>query len=124
LIELGRVDDAGELAEFAARGTGVDHPFTRAAFKMAEAAVASAVGDTSTAAEGYAEAIALLEDLGWPVEANQARIAYGRTLREIGDVEAARGQFETARQAFERMGATGLLGDVEQELALIGSAAS
>jgi class 3 adenylate cyclase/tetratricopeptide (TPR) repeat protein len=122
LIELGRVDDAAELADFAARGTGVEHPFTSAAFKMAEAAVANASGDPQVAATRYAEAIELLAELGWPLEASQARIAYGRTLRELGDVDAAREQFETAREAFNEMGATGLMGDVDDELALIAGA--
>ncbi len=123
LIELGRLEDAAELAEFAARGTGVEHPFTTAAFKMAEAAVASASGDPESAAPRYAEAVQLLGDLGWPLEASQARIAYGRTLRELGDLAAAREQFEAARDAFSEMGATGLMGDVDDELALIAGAA-
>jgi tetratricopeptide (TPR) repeat protein len=122
LIELDRIDDAAELADFAARGVGVEHPFTSAAFKMAEAAVANASGDPQTAAARYAEAIQLLADLGWPLEASQARIAYGRTLRELGDLAAAREQFETARKAFSEMGATGLMGDVDDELALIAGA--
>jgi tetratricopeptide (TPR) repeat protein len=122
LIRLGRVDDAKELADFAARGTGVEHPFTNAAFKMAEAAVSAAIGNFRAAATLYAEAIDLLADLGWPIEANQARIAYGQTLRDLGDVDGARKQLETARQAFHEMGATGLVGDVEQALALIPSA--
>jgi tetratricopeptide (TPR) repeat protein len=123
LILLGRVDDAAELADFAARGTGVDHPFTRAAFEMAKAAVATAVGDLEEGARGYEEAIALLGSLGWPVELSQARIAYGRILRDMGESEAAREQLDAAREACERMGATGLLADVEEELALIGAGA-
>jgi class 3 adenylate cyclase/tetratricopeptide (TPR) repeat protein len=121
LVLMGRLEDAAELAEFASRGTGVDHPFTRAALAMAEAAVANAVGNRAAASKRYAEAIALLDELGWPVEVNQARIPYGRTLRDLGDLSAAREQFEIARVAFEEMGATGLLESVEEELELIGS---
>jgi class 3 adenylate cyclase/tetratricopeptide (TPR) repeat protein len=123
LILEGRRDDAAELATFAARGTGVDHPFTDAAFKMAQAAVASATGDGASAAKLYSEAIELLESLGWPVEASEARISYGRVLRDLGDFDGARAQFEQARSAFHEMGATGLLVDAEEELALIATAA-
>jgi tetratricopeptide (TPR) repeat protein len=124
LIVLGRIDDASELAEFASRGTGVDHPFTRAAFRMAEAAVATAVGDLAGAAKQYKEVIALLEEVGLPIEMSQAQVAYGRILRDTGEHAGARAQFEAARQAFERMGATGLLFDVELELALTASGAT
>jgi tetratricopeptide (TPR) repeat protein len=119
LILLGRVDDASELADFAARGTGVDHPFTRAAFKMAEAAVAMASGNLAGAASLYEESIALLDELGLPLEMNQAKVAHGRILRDLGDFAGARVQFEQARDAFAHMGATGLLDDVEADLALI-----
>ena len=122
LILLGRLEDAAELAEFAARGTGVDHPYTQAAFGMAEAAVATANGDLSGAATRYKEAIGLMDELGLSIEMSQAQIAYGRVLRDLGEFDAARMQFQEARQAFDRMGATGLLVDVEQELALIASA--
>jgi hypothetical protein len=67
----------------------------------------------------YETAIAALDELGLPIELSQARISYGRTLRDGGDLAAAREQFEAAREVCERMGATGLLANVEQELALI-----
>ena len=90
---------------------------------MAEAALASSIGDLGTSAARYETAIAALDELGLPIELSQARISYGRTLRDGGDLEAAREQLEAAREACERMGATGLLLDVEKELALIGSGA-
>jgi tetratricopeptide (TPR) repeat protein len=123
LIVLNRLSDASELVDFAARGTGVDHPYTRAAIQMAEAALSTAVGDLGGSATRYEEAIALLDELGLPLELSQARIAYSRILREMGESEAAREQLDAARAACDRMGATGLLTGIDQELALIGSGA-
>jgi hypothetical protein len=51
---------------------------------------------------------------------SQARLAYGRALRELGDPHKAREQLELARDASIPMGATGLASDVERELALVG----
>jgi tetratricopeptide (TPR) repeat protein len=124
LILLDRLDDATQLVAFAARGAEDDHPYVRAANHMAEAALAKATGDVTTARTRHEDAIAVLEELGLPLELSQARLAYGRTLRDIGEPEAAREQFEAARDACARMGAKGLLLDVERELALFGSGAA
>jgi ATP/maltotriose-dependent transcriptional regulator MalT len=124
LIRQDRLDDASELAEFAARGTGEEHPYTRAAILMTEAVVATALGELDRAADGYSRAIALLGELGLPIERNQGRIAYARVLRDMGESEAARQQLQEARDACARMGATGLVVDVDAELALMGTPAA
>jgi tetratricopeptide (TPR) repeat protein len=123
LLRVNRLDDAAELAAFATRGTEELHPYMRAEVLMAQAAVATAAGDPHAATKDYEEAIALLEGLGWPIELATARIAYGRSLREVGRLELATGELEAARETFDRVGATGLLGEVEKELALITSGA-
>jgi hypothetical protein len=55
---------------------------------------------------------------------SQARLAYGRALRELGDTEKARAQLELARDASVPMGATGLAAEVERELALVAAVRS
>jgi hypothetical protein len=123
LIRLDRLSDASDLVEFAARGTGVDHPYVNAAIAMAEAGLLNAIGDLAAAASRYEEAVGILDELGLPLELSQARVAYARILRDMGESAAAREQLDIARVACERMGATGLLVDVDQQLALIATAA-
>ena len=82
--------------------------------------MASAVGDLSASVERYEAALAAFDELGLPVDLSQARISYGRALREFGELGLARTQFELARNECERMGAQGLLTSIEKDLALIG----
>jgi tetratricopeptide (TPR) repeat protein len=122
LVRMRRLDDAARLTEFAARGLEGEDPYARAAVYMADAALANGRGDMATSRTRYDEAIAILDELGLPIELSQARISYGRMLRDAGEPEAARAQFEEARAACERMGATGLLAEIEEQLALAAAA--
>jgi class 3 adenylate cyclase/tetratricopeptide (TPR) repeat protein len=123
LIRQGRVDDAAELVEFAARGLPAEPPHVRAAVLFAEAAVATAKGDAASAVAQYEEALAVVEELDMRIDLSVGRIAFGRALRELGDFDRAREELELAREACSSMGATGLAAEVERELALVGSRA-
>jgi class 3 adenylate cyclase/tetratricopeptide (TPR) repeat protein len=122
LVELDRVDEAAELEAFAARRVQHDHAYARAAVQMGEAALASATGDFAASVQSHQAALATLDKLGMPIDLSQARLAYGRTLRRVGDAGAAREQLELAQRACEQMGAIGLLRRVEHELALLEAA--
>jgi class 3 adenylate cyclase/tetratricopeptide (TPR) repeat protein len=124
LCRQGRLADAAELAEFAGRDVPEDNPYASAAQQLAEACVAVASGDLARATERYEEAIGLLEQLELAIEVSQARLAYGRALRELGDASRAREQLELARAASISMGATGLAAEVDRELALVGAVRS
>jgi tetratricopeptide (TPR) repeat protein len=123
LVRQGRLADAAELAEFAGRDVVEENEYALAALRLAEAAVATAQRDAATAVTHYEEAIALLEQLEQHIEVSQARLTFGRALRDLGDVERAREQLELARDAWVAMGATGLVAEVKRELALVGSGA-
>ena len=59
LVRQGRIDDAAELVEFAARGVSAEPPpHLRAAILLAEATVATAKRDADVALERYEEALA------------------------------------------------------------------
>jgi class 3 adenylate cyclase/tetratricopeptide (TPR) repeat protein len=122
LVRLDRLEDAARLTEFAGRGMEIEDPYAEAAVFMAEAVLAAGRGDHATASTQYAKAITVLDELGLPIELSQARIAYGRTLRDAGEPAAARAQLEEARTACERMGATGLLAEIDEQLALAAAA--
>jgi tetratricopeptide (TPR) repeat protein len=123
LVRQGRLDDAEELVEFAARGVPPDQPQMRVPICLASAALATAKGERTLAIERYEEAIGIFEQLEMRIDLSQARIAYGHALRELGNSESAREQLERAREDCTEMGATGLAAQVERELALVGSRA-
>ena len=54
------------------------------------------------------------------IEVNQAGWRC-RALRELGEAERAREELERVREAWLVMGATGLVAEVDRELALVGS---
>jgi tetratricopeptide (TPR) repeat protein len=121
LVRQGRISDAIELAEFAGRDVVEENEYALAALRLAEAAVATAQRDTAVAVSSYEQAIALLERLELEIEVSRARLTFGRALRELGDVDGAREQLELAGDSWVAMGATGLVAEVDRELALVGA---
>jgi tetratricopeptide (TPR) repeat protein len=123
LVQQKRLDDARELVSFAAEGIPEEHLWARASVLLAQATVAAAHGEAASASAEYDEALGLLEGLDVPIDLCQARLAYAKALRVAGDFEAARAQLEPAREVCERIGAIGMLAQVERELVLVGSEA-
>jgi tetratricopeptide (TPR) repeat protein len=123
LVLQGRVDDAAELVDFATRGMPDEDSWPRAYLRLAGATVAAAKGNKDVAMRGFVEALSFLEGLDLPIDLSEGRIAYGRALRELGEMDLAREQFELARATSAAIGATGLVGEVDRELTLVGSRA-
>jgi class 3 adenylate cyclase/tetratricopeptide (TPR) repeat protein len=123
LVRQGRIDDAAQLVEFAARSISAEPPQVRAAVLFAEAILATAVRDGAAAAQRYEEALSVLDELDMRIDVSVGRISFARALRELGEYEHARTQLELAREACLPMGATGLVAEVERELALVGNRA-
>src|SRR6266545_1383227 len=119
LVVQGRLEDATELVGLARRSIPPEQPHAAALVSLAEAAVAAATSDTDAATRCFDEALTVLEQLDFQIDLSQARIAYGRVLREFGEAEQAVRQLELARAACLSMGATGLVAQAERELALL-----
>jgi class 3 adenylate cyclase len=64
-----------------------------------------AQGDAATALARQRHALELWHEIGAPYEIARARTALGEALRADGDESAARLEFESAKAAFERLGA-------------------
>jgi class 3 adenylate cyclase len=64
-----------------------------------------AQGDAAGASARQRHAVELWHEVGAPYETARARTALGETLRSDGDDAAARPEFESAKAAFERLGA-------------------
>jgi predicted ATPase len=119
LCRQGRVAEAEEVVQFAARDVPRENSYAAAALNLVSACVAVARRDVALATKHYEEAIALLDQLGLRIELSQARLTYGRALSDFKLGGQARAQLELARDAGVQMGATGLATEVEKELALL-----
>src|SRR5215218_7107611 len=64
-----------------------------------------AQGDVSSALAKLRHALRLWHEMGGPYEVARARTALGMALRADGDEDAARFEFESAKDDFERLGA-------------------
>jgi class 3 adenylate cyclase/tetratricopeptide (TPR) repeat protein len=117
LVAQERLDDASELVAFAARNLPEEDALARSSLLLAEAIVATATGEATTASTAFAEALRLIEDLDMPVELADARMALGLSLRTFGDVGGARAELERARAMFVRIGATTRRDAIDRELA-------
>jgi len=90
---------------FAARCVPEEDPYSRALLLMAEACVATAAGEPTTATAAFTEALRLFEELGYALDFAEARFLLGRSLCSFGDVAGARTEFERARSTFVGIGA-------------------
>jgi len=117
LVAQERLDDAREIVAFAARNVPEEDAYARSSLLLAEAIVATAAGESATAATAFAEALRLIEELEMLFELAKARMALGRSLREFGDLTGARAELERARAIFVRMDANTRLKAIDAELA-------
>jgi thioredoxin-like negative regulator of GroEL len=117
LVRAERLDDARELVAFAARSVPEEDHYARAALLLAEAIVATAGGESTTASTAFSEALRLMEEQELQIDLSEARIELARALAAFGDVGGARTELERARAAASRMGATVLVNQVDHELA-------
>jgi class 3 adenylate cyclase/tetratricopeptide (TPR) repeat protein len=123
LVRGGRVEDARELVAFAARSVPEEDHYARAALLVAEAIVATAGGESTTAATAFAEALRLMEEQQLVIDVSETRVELARALRAFGDVGGARTELERARAAFARMGARTVVEQLDRELAELGEQA-
>jgi DNA-binding CsgD family transcriptional regulator len=101
--EADAVAAADELSEIA-ESAGTDP--LRGAARVAEGYALAAAGRLDDARQAFDDAVALLGRPGLPFEAARARVALGKTLRELGRGDAARHELELARSRFAALGAS------------------
>jgi class 3 adenylate cyclase/tetratricopeptide (TPR) repeat protein len=117
LVAQDRLDDAREIAAFAARGVPEEDPHSRAWLSLTEAWVATAAGEPAAAAAAFAEAVRLFEELNYPRDLADARFAFARSLLSFGEVVGGRTELERARSTYARIGADVRRDAVDAELA-------
>ena len=117
LVRQGRIDEARELAEFAARNVPPEDAYAQAALCLAEASIATADSEQDRAVARFDEALRLLREQRLLTDLGEARIAFARTLRTFGDTAKSRDELKRAREAFARMDAHQLVLEIDRELA-------
>ena len=83
LVRQGRIDEARELAEFAARNLPPEDAYAQAALCLAEASIATADSEQDRAVARFDEALRLLREQRLLTDLGEARIAFARTLRVV-----------------------------------------
>jgi class 3 adenylate cyclase/tetratricopeptide (TPR) repeat protein len=119
LLDQGRLDEARELVEFAARNLPEEDSYARAELLRAQARVCAAVGESAAATTSFTEALRLLEELHLSVELAETRIALARALAQLGDMAGARTAFQLARSACAHMGLRMLVDQIDADVAEI-----
>ena len=117
LIRQGRVSDAREVAVVAFENVPEEDAYACAAGLLIKASLGTAEGRRSEANEAFSEALRLLEEQRLPLDLGEARVAYGKALHRLGDDGAAHTELSRARVDLARMGARGLVDEIDQELA-------
>src|SRR5215831_9008299 len=117
LVAQDRLDDAREIAAFAARGVPEKDPHSSAWLSLTEGWVATAAGEPAAAAAAFAEAVRLFEELNYPLDVADARFAFARSLLTFGEVVGGRTELERARSTYVRIGADIRRDAVDAELA-------
>ncbi len=118
LIAQDRLPDARELAVFAFRSVPEEDAYARAAGLLIEASLRTAERRGDVAVQSFTKALQLLEEhQGLPLDLGEARLAYGRALRKLGNKTPARVELVRAREDLARAGARGLVDVIDRELA-------
>jgi class 3 adenylate cyclase/tetratricopeptide (TPR) repeat protein len=117
LVRQGRVEEARELVDFAARNLPPEDAYAQAALALARASVATADSHQGDAVAHFDEALRLLREQRLLTDLGEARIAFARALRSFGEHDDARAELERAREEFARMDARELVAQIDRELA-------
>jgi tetratricopeptide (TPR) repeat protein len=117
LVRQGRVDEARELVEFAARNLPAEDAYAQAALYLAEASIATADSEQERAVARFDDALRLLREQRLLTDLGEARIAFARTLRSFGENANAQDELRRAREEFARMDARELVVQIDRELA-------
>ena len=117
LVGQDRLEDAREIAAFAARGVPEEEPYSSAWLSLIEAWVATAASEPAAAAAAFGEAVRLFEELNSPLDLADARFAFARSLLTFGEVGGGRNELERARSIYARVGADVRRDAVDAELA-------
>jgi DNA-binding NarL/FixJ family response regulator len=103
--------------ELSAIASALDAPLLHAIAASAQGAVLLAEGDPEGALDALRRAWATWQELEAPYEAARVRVMMGLAYRQLGDEDTAEVEFDSARWAFDQVGAGPDLGRVDSLMA-------
>jgi class 3 adenylate cyclase/tetratricopeptide (TPR) repeat protein len=115
----GELDGAREMAARARSSQPEDDVYATAAVALAEGLVAAADAEREAVLARFRKALALLEEQRLQVDLGEARVAFARALRDLGQIEGALAEFKRAREIFARMEAVGIVAEIDRDVAAI-----
>ena len=115
-----RADAERVLAWLDDAATNLPCRWPRLAAAHGRALLAEAAGDQARADEEFQRAMAVHDELDWPLERLQTVLEYGRFLRRSGQLPRARRLLGQAAEIAEAAGALWLAGQARQELRVAG----
>jgi class 3 adenylate cyclase/tetratricopeptide (TPR) repeat protein len=116
-LNRGQLEGAREMAALARSSQPEEDVYAAAAVALAEGLIAAAEGERETVLARFRKALVLLEEQRLLVDLGEARMAFARALRDLGQIEGARAEFSRAREIFARMGAIGMVAEIDRDLA-------
>jgi class 3 adenylate cyclase/tetratricopeptide (TPR) repeat protein len=119
MLKQNQLEKAREMATLARSSQPEDDVYATAAVALAEGLIAAAEGERETVLVRFRTALALLEEQRLEVDLGEARIAFARAFRDLGQVDGALAEFNRAREVFARMDADGIVAEIDRDLATI-----
>jgi tetratricopeptide (TPR) repeat protein len=112
-----RTQEARELVQLAREQAEDEDQLAQADVLIAQGFAAFAANDATETRRAFAQAMPILDKRDAPIDLGTARLSSARVLEAIGDIVAAGDQLDRAREAFERVGATATVAEIEADLA-------
>jgi hypothetical protein len=117
MLKQNQLQKARDMAALARSSQPEDDVYATAAVALAEGLIAAAEGERETVLVRFRTAIALLEEQRLEVDLGEARIAFARAFRDLGQADGALAEFNRAREVFVRMDADGIVTEIDRDLA-------
>jgi tetratricopeptide (TPR) repeat protein len=117
MLKQDQLEKAREMAALARSSQPEDDVYATAAVALAEGLIAAAEGERETMLVRFRTALALLKEQRLEVDLGEARMAFARAFRDLGQVDGALAEFNRAREVFAGMDADGIVTEIDRDLA-------
>jgi class 3 adenylate cyclase/tetratricopeptide (TPR) repeat protein len=114
LLDLGRLQEAAQVAVSARSAVPLESDYANAVALLAEAMVSASGSDPGGAWNGFAEAMRIMESQQLWLFLGEAHVLHARALATAGLLEQARDALRQARALFARLGADAKVVDTDR----------
>jgi class 3 adenylate cyclase/tetratricopeptide (TPR) repeat protein len=117
MLKQNKLESAREMAAQARTSQPEEDVYATAAVALAEGLIAAADGERESVLARFRTALVLLDEQSLQVDLGEARIEFARALRDLGQIEGARAEFNRARKVFASMDAIGIVTEIDRDVA-------